>query len=154
MAMDWQVNSQAEMEQAMNRYFATLETEQAGTLNAMLAPKLVSCNFDAKKIQVSLYVQSWMVNPSKTLHGGIIATILDFTMGVLSRICSGGNMTPTVSMTVDYVRSLHAGDTVMIEAECTKCGRHLSYITAKAWGADAPDKVISTATASYFTGNG
>ena len=147
-----QIVSQDSMQRALDEYFASLKTIQQGTFNAMLDPQLISCSFREKKLQTAVLLQSWMVNPSGNMHGGIAASVLDFTMGILSRMCNDGKLTPTVTMTIDYIRSSKAGKRLIVEAECIKHGNHLSYITAKAWNEDAPDKQILSASGTYFTG--
>ena len=103
--INWNPRSQAEMEQAMEAYFSTLAAEQAGQFNAMLSPAFVSCDHETRTLLVRMTVQPWMVNPAGLLHGGIAASMMDFVMGVLSRICAGGSMTPTVTMSSQVQRA-------------------------------------------------
>ena len=148
--MEWIISSQTEMEAAMRAYFSTLTTTQAGEFNAMLSPEFLSCDFDRRTLRVALHVQPWMLNPRHILHGGIGSATADFVMGVLSRICSGGALTPTVSMTVDYLHSVRAGDTLVMEAVCVKAGHSLCALTAVGWVEGAPDRLVLSASGTYF----
>ena len=150
--MNRKITDQAEMEIAVKKYFETLTTTQAGQFNAMLNPEPVACSYAEKTLTVALRVEPWMVNPAGILHGGIEASIMDFTMGVLSRLCMDGKLTPTVSMNIEYLRSFQIGDRVLVTAVCEKCGSHLSYISARAWEEKSPEKIALTASATYYTG--
>ncbi len=148
--MNWSIHSQSEFESAMLLYFSTLQTAQAGTLNAMLCPEYVSSSYAEHSLTVRMRVENWMLNPVSHLHGGISAAVLDFTMGVLSRVCSGGGMTPTITLHIEYLRSLGPGDTLVVRAQASKTGRSLERLTALAWNESDPDALVLTASGSYF----
>lgn len=144
------LKSQAGMEHAFNSYFKYVELECDGTFNAMLGAKLVSCDYDKKTLTLSMDGQSWMTNPSAMLHGGVTASILDMTMGLLCRYCSGGYMTPTISMGVNYLRPGPLNKRLFIQAQVTKRGVSVCHATGSMWAEGAGDKLIATATGSYY----
>ena len=144
------LRSQEGMERAFRHYFDWMRLECDGTFNAMLDAQFVSCDYEKKTVLVALDTKPWMTNPTSMVHGGITASVLDFTMGLLARFSTTGYMTPTVSMEVSYLRPMPLGERVMAEAEITMAGFSLCHATAKAWTESAPEKLVATAAGSYF----
>ena len=144
------LHDQAGMERAFQDYFARVETEQAGTFNAMLMPTLVRCSFEGKTLLLRAELQDWMRNPGGILHGGITASLLDFTMGILARYCTGGRMTPTVSMDVSYLRAGPTEGAVCMEAGIVKPGRRFVHAACTLWTEGHEDRPLASATGVYF----
>jgi len=144
------LKSQEGMERAFRTYFRWMHEEGDGTFNAMLGGQFVSCDFEKKTVLIAMKTESWMTNPSHIVHGGITASILDFTMGLLARYCSTGCMTPTVSMDVSYLRPMPLNKTVFIEASVTMAGFSVCHATAKCWADGSPEKLIATSSGAYY----
>ena len=141
---------QAGMERAFRGYFRDAAREFAGQFNTMLGPEVVSCDYEKSTVTLSMEPKPWMGNPMGILHGGISASLLDMTMGLLCRYVSGGYMTPTVSMDVQYLRSGPLDRKLYVKAELTKRGFTICYATGSLWAEGAEDKLIATATGAYF----
>ena len=60
------------------------------------------CSYEDKTITFAFRVQPWQVNRAGHLHGGMMCTAFDMTMGVLVRFLAGKNFTPTVSLDKIY----------------------------------------------------
>ena len=141
---------QAGMERAFTDYFHQVAETSAGTFNAMLDPQFVRCDFDGKTLVLRVETQPWMTNPGGILHGGIIASLLDFTMGLLCRYFAGGTMTPTVSMEVSYLRAAPVEGSVCVSAQVTKVGRTFLNTLGSLWSDGAEDRLLATSTGVYF----
>lgn len=144
------LDSQAGMERAFRSYFEYVKQDCDGTYNAMMAPEFVSCDYEKNTLVLSMNTVDWMTNPGGILHGGVTASILDMAMGLLCRYVSGGYMTPTIDMTVSYLRSGSLHDTMYIEAQVTKRGFTICNATAKAWMSGEENRIVATASGSYF----
>ena len=144
------LKSQEGMERAFQHYFHWMRKENDGTFNAMLDGHFVSCDYEKKTALIAMDTKDWMTNPSRIVHGGITASILDFTMGLLARYCTTGYMTPTVSMNVEYLRPMPLGKTVYVEAAITMAGFSVCHVTARCWAEDAPEKLIATSSGAYY----
>lgn len=144
------LKSQEGMERAFADYFRWMREECDGTYNAMLNARFVSCDYERKTVLIAMDTQSWMTNPSRMVHGGITASILDFTMGLLARYCTTGYMTPTISMDVSYLRPVPLEKTVMVEAQITMAGFSVCHVTAKAWAEGAEEKILATSSGAYY----
>ncbi len=113
---------QAGMERAFRSYFVDVAQDCDGTFNAMLGMRLHTCDHARRSVTLAMDTQPWMANPSGILHGGITASVLDLTMGLLARYCTGGRMTPTISMETSYLSPIPLGKTILVEATVTRPG--------------------------------
>lgn len=142
--------SQEGMETSLRKFVTILKEGNPGAFNSMVVPSFLRCSFKENTLVYDFEVKPWMANPHGAIHGGIIATMLDTTMGALAYYMAGEKITPTITMKVDYVAPglmdlpVHAG------CKCTRCGGTMAYITCKAWQADE-DKPFATADGVYYT---
>ena len=148
------LGDQAGMERAFRRYFVDAEEQFAGQFNVLLGARLWDCDFDRSVATLYMDPKPWMGNPMGILHGGVTASVLDMTMGLLCRYCSGGYMTPTVSMNVDFLRSGSLDKRLFIRAELTKRGMSVCYAQGRLWAEGEEDRLIATASASYYVVGG
>lgn len=144
------LKDQAGMERAFRQYFDYVKQNCDGTYNAMLGAELYSCDYEKKTLTLAMESQSWMTNPSEMLHGGVTASILDMTMGLLCRYCSGGYMTPTISMEVSYLNPGPLHKTLYIRAEVTKAGFTVCHAAGSIWAEGGEDRPIATAAGAYY----
>ena len=86
------------------------------------------------------------------LHGGLTAVLFDSAMGHLSRFYAGG-MTPTISLNLSYLRPVPVDRPIFIRSHMDKPGSLANYLSAVAYTADAPDKILATATGVYLSQN-
>lgn len=146
------LTSQEGMEEVLKLYCSDCVEDQAGRVNELCRPQFVACSFEKKTLTLSFFVQDWMRNSSGVMHGGIVSTVFDLTMGLLSRYCSGGHLTPTTNIQITYLRPIPAGSTLVIKAYCNASGKTLCSISAKAWLEGRPDKLVATGAGTFFTG--
>ena len=144
------LRDQAGMERAFRGYFVDASREFAGQFNTMLGTELYECDYGTKTVTLVMEPKPWMGNPMGILHGGVTASVLDMTMGLLCRYFSGGHMTPTISMGVQYLRSGSLDKKLYIKAELTKPGMSICYATGKLWAEGSVDRLIATSSGSYY----
>ncbi len=141
---------QAGMERAFRSYFVDAAREFDGQFNTMLGPALYSCDYEKRTVILVMDPKPWMGNPMGILHGGVTASVLDMAMGLLARYYSGGYMTPTIGLDVQYLRSGPLDRRLFVQAELTKNGRSVCCVTGRMWTEGEEDRVIATAAGSYF----
>ena len=84
-----------------------------------------------------------LFNPQGTLHGGVLATALDISMGhLLNRVAGPG---ATLEMKVQYM-ALIASGAVRCRATLLRHGRSLSFLQSHATRADGALAAHATAT--------
>lgn len=144
------LKSQEGMERAFAGYFADVRRSCDGTFNAMLDASLERCDYAGKSLTLRMELKGWMTNPGGILHGGVSASAMDLTMGLLCRYFGGGVMTPTVSMEVSYQHPGVIGGQLLIRADLTSCGFHLCHAASRAWMEGGEDRTVCTASGVYF----
>src|SRR3546814_5395011 len=89
-------------------------------------------------------VRDHLLNPFGRLHGGIIATIMDMSMGHLIRheMGVGG---ATLDMNVQYLRPI-TGPTAHCEGAFLKRGRNICFLESRMYNADADLAAVATST--------
>jgi uncharacterized protein (TIGR00369 family) len=93
---------------------------------------------------VAFEAMSPMFNPQGTLHGGILATAMDISMGhLLNRVSGPG---ATLEMKIQYLAPVREG-LVRCEASFLRKGRTISFLQSQARGSDG--KVVAHATATW-----
>lgn len=144
------LRDQAGMERAFRGYFVEAAEEFPEQFNTMLGAELYACDFEKSTVTLTFEPRPWMGNPMGILHGGVTASVLDMTMGLLCRYCSNGSMTPTISMDVQY---LHAGPLdkrLYVSAELTKRGMGICYARGELWAEGAEDRRIAASSGAYY----
>ena len=117
-------------------------------INDMLAPEFAACSAADKTLTLSLPVREWMLNPVGTLHGGLMSTMMDMSMGLLSRYYRRTNEVSTVNLTVNYLRAVRPGGTVTAAVRAEKAGRRVIFQTGMLRTGDG--KIVLTAAGTFM----
>ncbi|MCE1178276.1 MAG: PaaI family thioesterase [Micrococcales bacterium] len=97
---------------------------------------------------VQLTTSEEHANTNGTVHGGVLATMLDAVMGRAVRAgLDDGQSTATVSMTVTYLRPGKVGQTLTASAEVRQRGDSLVMVEADVTGEDG--KAVAHGVAAY-----
>lgn len=146
------LHDRAGMARAFQWYFEHVDNDPDchGTFNTMLGCRYESCDYDGRTLVLSFEGAHWMSNPSNMLHGGVTAAVLDMAMGLLCRYCSGGYMTPTIDMSVSYLRPAPVDKRLFVEARVTRRGLNICHAVGRMWAEGAEDIELATAAGSYY----
>ena len=128
---------------------AVEERNDPPRIHEMMKKSFVACSEKERWITLSYEVEEWEQNPIGTMHGGLIATAIDSTCGILVRYLSGTLRTPTVSMTINYLATVPVGERLLVTARAVKVGRSLVNLCAEAM-LESSKKTAATATAVFF----
>ncbi len=93
---------------------------------------------------VAFTVADWMFNPQGTLHGGLIGTALDISMGHLLHHAAGAGT--TLEMKTQYLRPVTAGQATCI-ASFLRRGRSISFLESRM--ADGSGRLAAVATSTW-----
>lgn len=125
------------------------DAHESLSLNNLLSPEFISCSWEDKSIKLLFRSKHWMLNTGGNMHGGMIASVCDLTMGILARYLKGSVNCVTVSLGVDYLRGIPADGDVIVEAKAEKAGRRVIFLTARVYR--LPDrKLAATANATFM----
>lgn len=132
----------------MNR----LSAMQTGGLDKQLPCTVESCDAAARSVVFRFDPPAdWMYNPFGTLHGGMIAAVLDNAMGIYCALLTPDSGTPTVSLQLSYLRPCPMGSPLHVRAELIRPGRSVSFARATLWVKDER-RPVATAEGIYHMG--
>ncbi len=117
-------------------------------INSMLNIELVDCSCEDCTATLAFDVRDWMLNPGGLLHGGILTTFFDISMGILSFYLNGDLIAPTATLSVNFVRPVQNGERVLIKARSHHSGRTMIQTSASAF-TDGCDSECAYATAIF-----
>ena len=95
-------------------------------------------------LKITFDVNEMLMNPQGALHGGVMATVMDISMGHLLNKSAG--MGATVEMKIQYLRPVRQGR-VTCEGRFIKKGRALSFMESRL--SDDAGKLAAIATATW-----
>jgi uncharacterized protein (TIGR00369 family) len=85
-------------------------------------------SYEGETCQVKMDIRDWMYNPQGTLHGGLIGTVLDISMGHLLRHAAGVGM--TLGMNTTFLRAVKTG-IVTAEGAFVRRGRSINFLESR-----------------------
>ena len=137
---------------ARNKFETALE-EHEQIFEHFFIAKFLGLNFeyinfnnegpDNEILNISFEVSSMFLNPQGTLHGGLIATIMDISMGHLLNKSVGPGA--TIEMKTQYIRSIVRGKT-NCRAKFIKKGRSINFLESRFYDEDKKLCALATST--------
>ncbi|MEO0822845.1 MAG: PaaI family thioesterase [Pseudomonadota bacterium] len=98
--------------------------------------------------RIRFTAEPFLFNPQGSLHGGIIAAVMDISMGhLIAKVAGAG---ATVEMKLQFLRPLGAGP-ALCEGRFLRRGRTLGFLESRLWTdeAGAPGRLAAHATATW-----
>lgn len=149
--MQQEYYSQAGMEQAIQELITKTINNERGGFNAMLAPRLVTVDWAAKSCTLAFHPSEWMSNPAGVTHGGILSSIADLAMGMLSIFSAhGAHVTPTANISINYLRPVPLHQDFYVTSTIDHMGRRLNQTHCTMYLPNAPEKPCVTAVGTYY----
>ncbi len=146
--------SQADMEGFFqNAMLPGSELKHHGVIPRM-DPRFISCNFEKGTLDMAYDAQEWELNPENILHGGMISTALDTSMGFLAHYYThlSAPTVVTVTMNVTFLKPVLAEDTFHIKCQLDSLGRTLATVKAEV-RLERGDILACIATATFMAVN-
>lgn len=112
-------------------------------LNFEYLPEHVN-DSDKSVLKITFDVNEMLMNPQGALHGGIMATVMDISMGHLLKKTVGKGA--TIELKIQYLRPVREGR-VTCEGRFIKKGRKLSFMESRL--SDQAGKLAAVATATW-----
>jgi len=142
------LTDQAAFEEAVRAGLA-YRLSREDSINDKLNLALASCDVTKPRVEFVHTVTAWELNVAGNMHGGIISTLMDSTMGLLSKAYTGARFTPTISLTVNFLRGVSEGETLHIVAEMTHAGGRILQLSAACY-TDDPAAPNATAMGTFY----
>ena len=119
--------------------------EDEGGFTQLVGTELSSA--EEGRASVSLKAEERHLNPSGTVHGGVISTLIDVSMAeALNTMTEEDEQPFTIQITVNYMRPGKPG-TLTSTAEVRKGGERITIVEAEVMQEE--DEVIALATGTY-----
>ncbi|SMX44494.1 PaaI family thioesterase [Maliponia aquimaris] len=98
---------------------------------------------DKEVCRVKFPVSDVLRNPQGSLHGGVMASAMDISMGHLVAKVAGPGA--TIEMKIQFMRPVMGG-TVTCEGRFTRRGRSMSFMESRLYSEDGKLAALATAT--------
>ena len=135
------------MKKTLTHWIGELHRHAPDTIGDILRFQLAECNAEAGEYSFLVETEPWMRNAFGSLHGGIIATMLDQGMGMLSTCLTGGEkLTPSVQLNIAFQRPMVAGKQVLLKVYVESMTRMLIHMRGEAF----QDKLCATGAGIFF----
>lgn len=97
-------------------------------------------------LTVEYIVRPEMTNPVGTLHGGVIATMLDDVMGMTVMSLGRSHFFASINLHVDYLAAARPGDRLIAQGRIIRAGKNV--VNAEGILSDSHGKLIARASAN------
>ncbi|MGR3320793.1 MAG: PaaI family thioesterase [Pseudooceanicola sp.] len=112
----------------------------------LLGWELVSENAETGEIEIAFHPDVRMTNPRGQVQGGIVAAMLDDTMGPALLTLSGGKyVASTIDMNVSFLRPVMPGR-VVTKGRVIRRGHNVAFLEAELF--DTEGRLLARATSS------
>ena len=142
-------SDQLYMERIMRRAFARSESDAPMRINDLMEPRFISCDAVSRTLHVAFAVQEWELNPTGTMHGGLLTAAMDMSMGVLARYCLRPRQASTVQLSVNFLRPVQPEQEFHVCAQVDKAGQRILFLHA-AISEPGTGKLLANTTASFL----
>ena len=140
---------QLHMEESIRAFLDKINAEQSDTIIGMLHPRFVECSAEDATVTLAYPAMAWERNPLNVMQGGVVATILDFSIACLA-VYYGGEKAVTVSLQTSYLRGCPIDGTLVVKVKATKTGRTMIHAYSECWEEKTPDKLVATSVGVYY----
>jgi len=95
---------------------------------------------------ISYKIRKEMTNPLGTIQGGVMAALIDDTMGLAFYSLFQQNMFTTTNLNVNYLFGAKEGEEVKVEAKVVRIGKKIANVECKVYNNN--EDIICTATSN------
>lgn len=100
--------------------------------------------YSEETCRISFPVRDFLFNPQGSLHGGVIATVMDISMGhLLKHVFGAGGA--TLEMKLQYMRPVMPPHAVC-EGRFLRRGRNIAFLESRMWDSENRLAVHATST--------
>lgn len=80
------------------------------------------------KVEIDLEIRDILTNPSKQLHGGMMAMLIDEAAGLAFYTQGVRTIYTTLNLNIDYLHSALLGETITAKASVIKTGKKIANV--------------------------
>ncbi len=132
----------------MESLMTFVEQTEKDRMNGLIEGKLLFADDESKKVSWEFPIQEWELNSHSGLHGGVLASMMDFGMGFWAQHFCGEGTVTTASLSINYQKPFPKNDSVLLTAKIVSKGRRLITATSEAY-IKSTGKLAATAMGTY-----
>jgi acyl-coenzyme A thioesterase 13 len=102
------------------------------------------------ELELEFLVRDDMSNPAGIMHGGVTASMIDETIGMMMYCLGEPHFKASINLVVDFLSAARPGDTLLVKAKLTKQGRNLYHGVAEIIRKD-DQRLIATGSAHTYS---
>ena len=102
------------------------------------------------ELELEFLVREDMSNPAGIMHGGITASMIDETIGMMMYCLGEPHFKASINLVVDFLAPARPGDTLLVKAKLTKKGKNLFHALGEMIRKD-DHRLISTGSAHMYS---
>lgn len=106
-------------------------------------------HIDKGAATLSIIVRPEMTNPYGNIHGGMMALIIDESMGWAVASLGSGNHFTSMSLNIDFLYAISAGETLRAEAKVIREGKRITHVDCYVY--DTRGRVLAHGTSNLIT---
>lgn len=95
---------------------------------------------------ISYKIRHEMTNPLGTIQGGVMAALIDDTMGLAFYTLFEKNMFTTTNLNINYLYGAKEGEEVIVKAKVVRIGKKIANVESKVYNKD--QEIICTSTSN------
>lgn len=135
---------------AKQAFERALQTHKPEFGNFFLARLLdLEISYPDERCVIHFPIRDFLFNPQGTLHGGVIAVVMDISMGhLLHRSLGMGGA--TLEMKLQYLRPLKS-DKAWCEAQFLRRGHSIAFLESRLY--DSKNQLATVATSTWKAGS-
>ena len=108
-------DSPEKMRETIEGYFKYITIERPDLPSAILTPKIIECDPSTPRLTVAYPIKEGMLNAIGNAHGAMITMAYDVTMGIMARWHQQGTMSPTLTMSFEFLKAVPVGSNFVCE---------------------------------------
>jgi uncharacterized protein (TIGR00369 family) len=98
------------------------------------------------KATISYQIRKEMTNPLGTIQGGVMAALIDDTMGLAFYTLFEQNMFTTTNLNVNYLFGAKEDEIIVVKAQVVRIGKKIANVECKVYNEN--EDIICTATSN------
>ena len=143
-------DSPEKMREIIEGYFKYITVERPDLPSAVFTPTILDCDPVTPRLTVAYPIKEGMLNAIGNAHGAMITMAYDVTMGIMARWHQHGTMSPTLTMSFEFLKAVPVNSKFVVEATAVASARHTVDFVCKGWIEGDPDTIVNCAKGRYF----
>lgn len=90
------------------------------------------------QMQMAFIARPYHANRNGVVHGGMLMTFVDRTLGTMARQATGALRGATLSLTHQFLAPVHIGDVVEMSPQVVRTTSRMAFLTGTACVGDTP----------------